>query len=206
MQGNPVNRHSLEALRPEGFSSILILADHMEYWAPQTYQGCADNLADADSRCLASLLLLRDIQSSRMHFSNTRKSSDSRSRSVCRSITNLTHREADDVIEKGTAYYAAVLVLALEPQQCKPCHSLPKWKHSSVNHCLGSLFVSVFKSTPSQSRFAASVHAEFIKVSDIQQILMATELLSLLLAEYCTTVLLEYSPDADGSECAAQLV
>lgn len=72
LQGNPVNRHSLEALRPESFSSILILADHMEHWGQGT--ACGDNLADADSRCLASLLLLRDIQSSRMHFSNKRQS------------------------------------------------------------------------------------------------------------------------------------
>lgn len=75
LQGNPVNRQFLEALRPEGFSSILILADHMEHWEPQAEVGGANNLADADSRCLASLLLLRDIQSSRMHYSNTRQSS-----------------------------------------------------------------------------------------------------------------------------------
>ena len=76
LQGNPVNRSSLEALRPEGFSSILILADDTEQWAALAEHGCADNLADADSRCLASLLLLRDIQSSRMHYSNTRQSSE----------------------------------------------------------------------------------------------------------------------------------
>lgn len=39
-------------------------------------QGSTDNMADADSRCLASLLLLRDIQSSRMHYGNTRQSSE----------------------------------------------------------------------------------------------------------------------------------
>ena len=75
LQGNPVNRSFLEALRPESFSSILILADDTEQWAGLAEHGCADNLADADSRCLASLLLLRDIQSSRMHYSNTRQSS-----------------------------------------------------------------------------------------------------------------------------------
>jgi len=75
LQGNPVDRTSLEALRPESFSSILILADNTEYWQRLTDQGATDNMADADSRCLASLLLLRDIQSSRMHYGNTRQSS-----------------------------------------------------------------------------------------------------------------------------------
>lgn len=75
LQGNPVARTSLEALRPESFSSILILADNTEYWQRLTDQGATDNMADADSRCLASLLLLRDIQSSRMHYGNTRQSS-----------------------------------------------------------------------------------------------------------------------------------
>ena len=76
LQGNPVNRSSLEALRPEGFSSILILADDTEHWAALAEHSCPNNLADADSRSLATLLLLRDIQSSRMHYSNTRQSSE----------------------------------------------------------------------------------------------------------------------------------
>lgn len=75
LQGDPVDRHSLEQLRPEGFSSILILADDTEHWVDKSELGRGESIADADSRCLASLLLLRDIQSSRMHYgSNTRQS------------------------------------------------------------------------------------------------------------------------------------
>ena len=70
LQGDPVDRQSLEQLRPESFSSILILADDTEVWN----MGSGANITDADSRCLASLLLLRDIQSSRMHFNNARMS------------------------------------------------------------------------------------------------------------------------------------
>lgn len=74
LQGNPVDRHSLEQLRPESFSSILILADDTEHWEVSLTQSTRANIADADSRCLASLLLLRDIQSSRMHYGNMRQS------------------------------------------------------------------------------------------------------------------------------------
>lgn len=38
LQGNPVDRTSLELLRPESFSSILILADNTEYWQRLTDQ------------------------------------------------------------------------------------------------------------------------------------------------------------------------
>lgn len=72
LQGDPVDRQSLEQLRPETFSSILILADdseHLELWRENGH-----SIADADSRCLASLLLLRDIQSSRVHYGNARQS------------------------------------------------------------------------------------------------------------------------------------
>ena len=72
LQGDPVDRQSLEQLRPETFSSVLILADNSEHWS--VHPKYSSNIADADSRCLASLLLLRDIQSSRMHFGNTRQS------------------------------------------------------------------------------------------------------------------------------------
>ena len=73
LQGNPVDRHSLEQLRPESFSSILILADDTEHWDMNTSSLNTANIADADSRCLASLLLLRDIQSSRMHYGSARQ-------------------------------------------------------------------------------------------------------------------------------------
>lgn len=55
MQGEVVDRKRLEDLRPEQYTSILILSD-------------ADNLGtvDSDSRCIAVALLLRDIQSSRL--------------------------------------------------------------------------------------------------------------------------------------------
>ena len=66
-----MNRVHLEQLRPETFSSILILANDPSFWGPKHQH---DNIADADSRCLASLLLLRDIQSSRMRYGNPRLS------------------------------------------------------------------------------------------------------------------------------------
>ena len=76
LQGDPVDRHSLEGLRPESFSSVLILADDTEYWSLKaTETRKLANIADADSRCLASLLLLRDIQSSRMHFAKNARQS-----------------------------------------------------------------------------------------------------------------------------------
>ena len=71
LEGDPVNRVHLEQLRPETFSSILILANDPSFWGPKQQR---DNIADADSRCLASLLLLRDIQSSRMRYGNPRLS------------------------------------------------------------------------------------------------------------------------------------
>jgi len=52
LQGELVSRKNLEALNPQQFSSILLLADST----------AASGITDADSRNLATLLLLRDIQ------------------------------------------------------------------------------------------------------------------------------------------------
>ncbi|KAK9820268.1 hypothetical protein WJX72_008313 [[Myrmecia] bisecta] len=64
VEGDPVNRKRLEELKPESFTSVLILADEAA-----TYNAASGlNVADADSRNLASLLLLRDIQTKRMQY------------------------------------------------------------------------------------------------------------------------------------------
>lgn len=52
LEGDLITRKKLEALDPASFSSILVLADEA---------ASGDNIADADSRNLATLLLLRDI-------------------------------------------------------------------------------------------------------------------------------------------------
>jgi hypothetical protein len=52
LEGELVSRKNLEALNPQQFSSILLLADST----------AASGITDADSRNLATLLLLRDIQ------------------------------------------------------------------------------------------------------------------------------------------------
>eukprot|EP00123_Amoebidium_parasiticum_P016867 comp23617_c2_seq1/m.40189 comp23617_c2_seq1/g.40189 ORF comp23617_c2_seq1/g.40189 comp23617_c2_seq1/m.40189 type:complete len:773 (-) comp23617_c2_seq1:135-2453(-) len=57
-QGNTVLRRHLEPLPLEEFESILILAD-------ESYE---NNIQDADSRSLATLLLIRDIQQQRLGY------------------------------------------------------------------------------------------------------------------------------------------
>ncbi|CAI5527146.1 unnamed protein product [Closterium sp. Naga37s-1] len=56
--GNAVIRRHLESLPLETFDSILILAD----------EGVEDSVINSDSRSLATLLLIRDIQSKRMPY------------------------------------------------------------------------------------------------------------------------------------------
>ncbi|MCO5549909.1 hypothetical protein L7F22_003384 [Adiantum nelumboides] len=58
-QGNPVIRRHLESLPLQTFDSILILAD----------EKLEENVVIADSRSLATLLLIRDIQSKRLPIS-----------------------------------------------------------------------------------------------------------------------------------------
>lgn len=66
-----MNRARLEQLHPERFSSVLILADDAaRVSSTVAAKASGPSIADADSRCLASLLLLRDIQSTRMPLSN----------------------------------------------------------------------------------------------------------------------------------------
>ena len=66
-----MNRTRLEQLHPERFSSVLILADDAARVVPANVKSPhGSSIADADSRCLASLLLLRDIQSTRMPLTN----------------------------------------------------------------------------------------------------------------------------------------
>ncbi|KAK9868350.1 hypothetical protein WJX84_002514 [Apatococcus fuscideae] len=69
LEGEMVNRKGLEDLEPEQFNSILILADESEmHMLPPGGSGGSEsgNIMDADSRNLASLLLLRDIQTAHM--------------------------------------------------------------------------------------------------------------------------------------------
>ncbi|XP_002965781.2 ion channel DMI1 [Selaginella moellendorffii] len=61
-EGNPVIRRHLESLPLETFDSILILAD----------EELEDSVIHADSRSLATLLLIRDIQSKRLPYRDLR--------------------------------------------------------------------------------------------------------------------------------------
>lgn len=63
MEGELVSRKRLEELAPEQFSSILILADESATFGTGSN---VDMAADSDSRNLATLLLLRDLQTKRM--------------------------------------------------------------------------------------------------------------------------------------------
>ncbi len=63
VEGELVSRKRLEELAPEQFSSILILADEMATFGAGS---SSDGAADSDSRNLATLLLLRDLQTKRM--------------------------------------------------------------------------------------------------------------------------------------------
>lgn len=63
VEGELVSRAGLEALKPEQFSSILILADESTQFAHATG---GSQVMDADSRSLAALLLMRDLQTRRM--------------------------------------------------------------------------------------------------------------------------------------------
>ncbi|KAL9229322.1 hypothetical protein vseg_004801 [Gypsophila vaccaria] len=62
--GNAVIRRHLQGLPLEAFDSILILAD----------ESLEDSVVHSDSRCLATLLLIRDIQSKRMSYISTKSS------------------------------------------------------------------------------------------------------------------------------------
>lgn len=64
-EGNAVIRRHLESLPLETFDSILILAD----------ESLEDSVVHSDSRSLATLLLIRDIQSKRLPFKDTKSSS-----------------------------------------------------------------------------------------------------------------------------------
>eukprot|EP01018_Ginkgo_biloba_P015581 Gb_17779 [translate_table: standard] len=61
-EGNAVIRRHLESLPLETFDSILILAD----------ESVEDSVVQADSRSLATLLLIRDIQSKRLPYRETK--------------------------------------------------------------------------------------------------------------------------------------
>lgn len=61
-EGNAVIRRHLESLPLETFDSILILAD----------ESVEDSVAHSDSRSLATLLLIRDIQSRRLPYKDTK--------------------------------------------------------------------------------------------------------------------------------------
>nr|ABX57726.1 SYM8 [Pisum sativum] len=64
-EGNAVIRRHLESLPLETFDSILILAD----------ESVEDSVAHSDSRSLATLLLIRDIQSRRLPYRDTKSTS-----------------------------------------------------------------------------------------------------------------------------------
>ncbi|KAE8007940.1 hypothetical protein FH972_004495 [Carpinus fangiana] len=64
-EGNAVIRRHLESLPLETFDSILILAD----------ESLEDSIVHSDSRSLATLLLIRDIQSKRLPFKDTKSAS-----------------------------------------------------------------------------------------------------------------------------------
>lgn len=70
MEGDLVHRKRLEELKPESFTSILILADEAARMGLSgqlaSLASQSSNTADSDSRSLASLLLLRDIQTQNM--------------------------------------------------------------------------------------------------------------------------------------------
>ena len=70
MEGDLVHRKRLEELKPESFTSILILADEAACMGLSgqlaSLSSQSNNTADSDSRSLASLLLLRDIQTQNM--------------------------------------------------------------------------------------------------------------------------------------------
>ena len=70
MEGDLVHRKRLEELKPESFTSILILADEAARMGLSgqlaSLASQSNNTADSDSRSLASLLLLRDIQTQNM--------------------------------------------------------------------------------------------------------------------------------------------
>ncbi|KAL3814522.1 hypothetical protein ACJIZ3_015790 [Penstemon smallii] len=61
-EGNAVIRRHLESLPLETFDSILILAD----------ESVEDSIVQSDSRSLATLLLIRDIQSKRLPYKDTK--------------------------------------------------------------------------------------------------------------------------------------
>ena len=65
LEGELVSRAGLQALHPEQFSSILILADQSALFGG-LQSGGGSEVMDADSRSLAALLLLRDLQARRM--------------------------------------------------------------------------------------------------------------------------------------------
>lgn len=64
-EGNAVIRRHLESLPLETFDSILILAD----------ESLEDSVVHSDSRSLATLLLIRDIQSKRLPYRDTKSTS-----------------------------------------------------------------------------------------------------------------------------------
>ncbi|XP_022748681.1 ion channel DMI1-like isoform X3 [Durio zibethinus] len=84
-EGNAVIRRHLESLPLETFDSILILAD----------ESLEDSVVHSDSRSLATLLLIRDIQSKRLPYKDT-KSTSLRFTGFCHSSWIREMQQASD--------------------------------------------------------------------------------------------------------------
>ncbi|KAM4126050.1 hypothetical protein ACB094_01G359100 [Castanea mollissima] len=84
-EGNAVIRRHLDSLPLETFDSILILAD----------ESLEDSVVQADSRSLATLLLIRDIQSKRLPHKDT-KSTNLRLSGFCHSSWIREMQQASD--------------------------------------------------------------------------------------------------------------
>ncbi|CAH9058764.1 unnamed protein product [Cuscuta europaea] len=84
-EGNAVIRRHLESLPLETFDSILILAD----------ASLGDSIVHSDSRSLATLLLIRDIQSKRLPYKNS-KPVPLRHAAFCQSLWIREMQQASD--------------------------------------------------------------------------------------------------------------
>lgn len=129
--GDMIDRKKLEALRPETFTSILILAG---------YNSRGTSIADADSQTLAALLLIRDIQRSRLgkfpgactgvSWYECMAAAAGKTAVVCEILDSRTQQLLDgwDICEFVLSNELVSMVLAMESE------------NSDVSHVLEELF------------------------------------------------------------------
>ncbi|GAQ84141.1 ion channel DMI1 chloroplast precursor [Klebsormidium nitens] len=196
-KGNPVNRRHLETLPMEDFDSVLILAD----------EDLEDSVTAADSRSLATLLLIRDIQSRRLPKDLARFKADQhkqrrqiaekallRARSGSSSSSSIAvpspiaplELSADSASSADSAQplsplYPESFVKAVEPKKRSSKLSKREEGHSDQDSWIGKIQQASARSIVI-SEILDSRTKDLVSVAQISDYVLSNELVSMALA------------------------